>query len=146
MAFQAGRNNLNTLVTTHNLKTKDLKKVLKNHNTTLRSKTFKLGMKKEDLLNTIAKEFKWRVMGTGDKKRIAFLHKGKQSSFRLNPTGTTRRTAEDAKEAQEKVARKAKAKQLKEARAKKKQKEVKKIAQKVKLAQAAKRRYKKKTK
>ena len=77
-----------------NLTLIDLRKILQNHNKTLKKKMFKLTGGRAKLLEIVKKNFKVR---SKTDKVINIIHKGKQSSYILNLAGTTKRVAEDKK-------------------------------------------------
>ena len=103
-----------------NLTLIDLRKILQNHNKTLKKKMFKLTGGRAKLLEIVKKNFKVR---SKTDKVINIIHKGKQSSYILNLAGTTKRVAEDKKFKDKKDAKKIKAVQNKKKREAKKEEE-----------------------
>ena len=88
-----------------NLTLTDLRKILHNHNKTLKKKMFKLTGSREKLLEIVKKNFKIRSKGD---KVLNIIHLGKQSSYILNISGEKRK-AEDKKFKDKKDAKKKKA-------------------------------------
>tara|TARA_R110002074_G_scaffold210283_2_gene379490 strand:+ start:480 stop:1235 length:756 start_codon:yes stop_codon:yes gene_type:complete len=103
-----------------NLTLIDLRKILQNHNKTLKKKMFKLTGGRAKLLEIVKKNFKVR---SKTDKVINIIHKGKQSSYILNLAGTTKRVAEDKKFKDKQDAKKIKAVQNKKKREAKKEEE-----------------------
>ena len=112
-----------------NLTLTDLRKILHNHNKTLKKKMFKLSGGRAKLLEIVKKNFKVR---SKTDKVINIIHKGKQSSYILNITGSEARTKEDKKFKDKKTAKKTKAIVNKEKREGKKKEELEKERVKIK--------------
>ena len=91
--------NINTLKVT------ELKRVLKDYNTKLKKKLYKMNMKKKEIVEELNKMYKI----THKEKKIIFLRKGKQHSYVLNLTGSKKREAEDEIDKKTKDERKKKA-------------------------------------
>ena len=91
--------NINTLKVT------ELKRGLKDYNTKLKKKLYKMNMKKKEIVEELNKMYKI----THKEKKIIFLRKGKQHSYILNLKGSKKREAEDEIDKKTKDERKKKA-------------------------------------
>ena len=87
----------------NSLKVSDLKKVLKDYNTKLKKKMYKMNMKKQEIVQELNKMYKI----TDKKDKILFLRKGKQHSYVLHMIGSEKRTEQDSKDKAAKAKRKA---------------------------------------